>query len=106
MPKVVFCMPSGEKTAYDAESGKSVMQVAVAHLVDGIVADCGGYATCATCHVYVDEDWVDKVPPPEPEEEDMLEIAEDPLPSSRLSCQIHIDDELDGLIVRIPPGQL
>jgi 2Fe-2S ferredoxin len=106
MTKIVFVMPSGEKNAYEAEPGKSVMQVAVAHLVDGIVADCGGYATCATCHVYLDESWVDRVSPPESDELDMLEVAEDPKPNSRLSCQIHAEEAHDGLIVHVPPGQL
>lgn len=106
MTKIVFGMPSGEENAYDAEPGKSVMRVAVANRVDGIIGDCGGYATCATCHVYVDESWVDKLPPPEADESDMLEVAEDPKPNSRLSCQIQVEEAHDGLLVHVPPGQI
>jgi ferredoxin, 2Fe-2S len=106
MTTIIFGMPSGEKKVCEAEQGKSVMQVAVANLVDGIVADCGGYATCATCHVYVDKDWIDKLPPPDEEEEGMLEVAEEPLPNSRLSCQIHVEPAYDGLLVHVPESSL
>ena len=106
MTRIIFGMPSGEQKVCEAEPGKSVMQVAVSNLVDGIIADCGGYATCATCHVYVDEQWMDKLPPAAPDEVDMLEVAEDPLPNSRLACQIQVEADHDGLLVHVPPSSV
>jgi 2Fe-2S ferredoxin len=81
------------------------MQAAMDSLVPGIVAECGGYANCATCHVYVDPAWADKLPAPEEAEEVMIESAFDVRTTSRLSCQIQVTPETDGLIVRLPVTQ-
>ena len=82
------------------------MEGAIRNNVPGIDADCGGACACATCHVYVDDDWVDKLPPPELEENDMLDTAHDLQENSRLSCQIKVTEELDGLIVTTPERQI
>lgn len=89
----------------DAENGSTVMENAIKNGVPGIEAECGGACACATCHVYVDEAWTDIVGDPEPMEEDMLDFAYDVRPNSRLSCQIKVSDELDGLVVRVPERQ-
>jgi 2Fe-2S ferredoxin len=87
-------------------AAKSVMQTALNNLVDGIVGECGGDLSCATCHVFVDPDWYDALPGVTAEEEDMLEAtSEEPTKFSRLSCQIKCHDKLDGLVVRIPATQ-
>ncbi|MEO1989595.1 MAG: 2Fe-2S iron-sulfur cluster-binding protein [Martelella sp.] len=96
-----------DDTVYDLEvqDGSTVMENAVRNGVPGIEAECGGACACATCHVYVDEAWTDKVGEPEPMEEDMLDFAVDVRANSRLSCQITISAELDGLTVRVPDSQ-
>ena len=81
------------------------MQGAVERGINGIDADCGGNCACATCHVYVDEEWLSKIPPPSPAEEATLEFVPEPRRTSRLSCQIDVVPELDGLIVRLPERQ-
>ena len=94
-------------TSYDieAENGSTVMENAIRNSVPGIEAECGGACACATCHVYVDEEWTGMVGEPESMEEDMLDFAFDVRPNSRLSCQIKVRDELDGLTVRVPERQ-
>jgi 2Fe-2S ferredoxin len=94
-------------TRYDLEvaAGSTVMENAVRNSVPGIEAECGGACACATCHVYVDDDWTEKVGGPEPMEEDMLDFAVDVRPSSRLSCQIKMSAGFDGLIVHVPERQ-
>jgi len=96
-----------DDTAYelDVQEGSSVMENAVRNGVPGIEAECGGACACATCHVYVDAAWTEKVGEPEPMEEDMLDFAVDVRANSRLSCQISMSDELDGLVVRVPEMQ-
>ncbi|MAU22787.1 MAG: ferredoxin [Martelella sp.] len=96
-----------DDTVYDLEvqDGSTVMENAVHNGVPGIEAECGGACACATCHVYVDEAWTDKVGEPEPMEEDMLDFAVDVRANSRLSCQITMSAELDGLTVRVPDSQ-
>ncbi|MCD1632773.1 (2Fe-2S)-binding protein [Martelella mediterranea] len=96
-----------DDTVYDLEvqDGSTVMENAVRNGVPGIEAECGGACACATCHVYVDEAWTDKVGEPEPMEEDMLDFAVDVRANSRLSCQITMSAELDGLTVRVPDSQ-
>jgi 2Fe-2S ferredoxin len=89
----------------EARNGTTVMENAVRNAVPGIEAECGGACACATCHVYVDEAWVERTGEPQPMEEDMLDFASDVQPNSRLSCQIRVSDALDGLIVRIPASQ-
>ena len=105
MPKAVFIQPDGAEVAVEVARGESVMRAAVRHDVEGILADCGGSLTCSTCHVYVDEAGVAATGEPEPMEEDMLDFAADPRPTSRLSCQIKITDDLDGFTVTVPERQ-
>ena len=105
MPKITFIDAQGESRSVEAETGSTVMEAAIREGIPGIEAECGGACACATCHVYVDEAWTDKVGQPAPMEEDMLDFAFDVRPNSRLSCQIRIKDELDGLVVRTPSRQ-
>jgi 2Fe-2S ferredoxin len=105
MPKIKYIEHDGKERTVDAEVGATVMETAIRNSVPGIVAECGGACSCATCHVHVDDAWTAKVGPPSPMEEDMLDFAFDVRPNSRLSCQIKVTDELDGLIVRTPAQQ-
>ena len=105
MPKITFIEPSGEKKTVEGEVGSTVMEAAIKNLVPGIEAECGGACACATCHVYVDEAWIEKTGKAEPMEEDMLDFAFDVRPTSRLSCQIKVTEELDGLVVETPERQ-
>jgi 2Fe-2S ferredoxin len=103
MPKIIYITPNGQEYSVDTPEGHSVMEAAVANDVPGISADCGGACTCATCHVYVDEAWYDRLPTPDEMEAAMLEFAETEMrATSRLSCQVKITAALDGLIVRLP----
>lgn len=105
MPKVTFVDPDGTRRAVEAPLGWTVMEAAVKNDVPGIEAECGGACACATCHVYVDEAWMEAVGPAEPMEADMLDFASDLRPNSRLSCQIKLAPELDGLVVTTPERQ-
>lgn len=105
MVKITYIEFSGAERQLDLLPGQSLMRGAVDNSVQGIVADCGGACACATCHVYVDPDWFDKVGEIGEMEEAMLEEVCDPQPNSRLACQIKISDELDGLVVRVPARQ-
>lgn len=105
MSKITYIQPDGSEQVVDAEAGMTVMETAKKALVPGIEAECGGACACATCHVYVDEAWTAKVGPPSEMEEDMLDFAFEVQPNSRLSCQIKVKDELDGLVVRVPEKQ-
>ncbi len=105
MTKLSIIAFDGTQFDIDAENGSTVMENAVKNDVPGIEAECGGACACATCHVYVDDAWTEIVGEPEAMEEDMLDFAFDVRPSSRLSCQIRVRDELDGLIVRVPERQ-
>lgn len=106
MPHVTYISPDGTNTTLEARDGESVMEVAVKNGVRGIVAECGGACSCATCHVYVDPSFQDTVGEVNDLEDDMLDGAEaERLDNSRLSCQIKMRDDLDGLIVRIAPKQ-
>ena len=105
MPKITYIDPAGEKYDVEAENGSTVMENAIRNGVPGIEAECGGACACATCHVYVDEAFMPKVGGPSPMEEDMLDFAYEVRPTSRLSCQIRVSDELDGLIVTVPERQ-
>ena len=105
MPKITYIEHGGKKHTVDAPVGSTVMENAIRNGVPGIVAECGGACSCATCHVHVDEAWKEKVGPPSPMEEDMLDFAFDVKPTSRLSCQIKVTDELDGLVVHTPAQQ-
>lgn len=101
MPRIIFNTPAGERSEIDAKSGYSVMEVAVDNQVSGIVAECGGACACATCHVYVDQSWLAKLPAIEDMEDAMLDSAMDRRSNSRLCCQIEMSDELDGLTVTV-----
>ena len=105
MSKVTYIEHDGKSHSIDVQNGLTVMEGAIQNNIPGIDADCGGSMACATCHVYVKEDWFNKLPKKEDGEEDMLDMAFEPKKNSRLSCQIIISDELDGLIVNIPSKQ-
>jgi 2Fe-2S ferredoxin len=105
MVKITFVQPDGSKVEVDAKVGGTVMEVAVNNMVKGIDADCGGACACATCHVYIDDEWKDKLQATEVMESDMLEYAFEPDANSRLSCQVRITAEMEGLVVRVPSQQ-
>ena len=105
MAKVTFKQPDGTEQTVEAAAGVTVMEAAKTNLVPGIEAECGGACACATCHVYVDAAWADKTGKPSDMEEDMLDIAFDIRDTSRLSCQIKVTEELDGLVVEVPEKQ-
>lgn len=105
MPQIIFCTPKGQRLVVEAPAGCTAMEAAVRNHVPGIDAECGGACACATCHVYVDPAWQDKLPPPEPMEIDMLDFASEPRPNSRLSCQIILTEEMEGLCLEIPKRQ-
>jgi 2Fe-2S ferredoxin len=105
MAKITFIDFGGESRTVEAENGSTVMENAIKNGIPGIEAECGGACACATCHVYVDEAWTEIVGPPSPMEEDMLDFGFDVKPNSRLSCQIKVTDQLDGLVVRTPERQ-
>lgn len=106
MAKITYIEWSGEERVLDLEPGQSVMQGAVANSVRGIIGDCAGSCSCATCHVYVDPAWVDKVGEKSEMEALLLEEVCDERDNSRLSCQIQVTDALDGLVVRLPEKQV
>ncbi|MEQ8231064.1 MAG: 2Fe-2S iron-sulfur cluster-binding protein [Gammaproteobacteria bacterium] len=106
MPKVIYRQPDGSENAVEVPAGWSLMEAAIQNDVDGIVAECGGGCACATCHVYVDDAFLERLPPISDMEGDMLECtAAERRPGSRLSCQIKMSDTLDGLVVTIPDRQ-
>ena len=105
MPKITFKDSQGESKTIEVENGLSVMEGAIQNEITGIDADCGGSMACATCHVYVAEKWFDKIPKAEDAEVDMIDMAFEPKKNSRLSCQIIVGDELEGLEVTTPKKQ-
>ena len=105
MPKITFIDKSGNSKTIDVENGLTVMEGAIQNDIPGIDADCGGSMACATCHVYVEEKWLNKISKAEEAEVDMLDMAFEPKKNSRLSCQLIISDELDGLVVTTPEKQ-
>ena len=105
MTKITYIEHNGKSHTIDVENGLSVMEGAVQNNIQGIDADCGGSMACATCHVYIDEDWYEKIKKKEDGEEDMIDMAFEPNRFSRLSCQIMVSEELDGLIVKLPSQQ-
>lgn len=105
MAKITYITHDGNEHSIDADNGTTVMENAVRNSIPGIEAECGGACACATCHIYIDKDWVDVVGKPEAIEEDMLDFAYEMKPESRLSCQVTVSDKLDGLIIRIPEKQ-
>ena len=105
MTKVTFVSHTGVGRTVSADEGLSLMRAAIDNGVDGIDADCGGECSCATCHVIVDDAWIERVGHPGDQEESMLDLNPDRHPNSRLSCQIPVTNELEGLIVRLPQFQ-
>ncbi|HHN72629.1 MAG TPA: 2Fe-2S iron-sulfur cluster binding domain-containing protein [Thermopetrobacter sp.] len=108
MVRVIFVDPEGGRHEVEAEEGMTLMEAAVKNMVPGIEADCGGACACATCHVYVDPAWVERIPgitARSEAEEDMLDFAFDVRENSRLSCQIRITPEMDGIVLHVPEQQ-
>ena len=105
MPKITYKDFQGNSKTIEVENGLTVMEGAIQNNIPGIDADCGGSMACATCHVYVEEKWFDKLPKAEDAEVDMIDMAHEPKKNSRLSCQLVVSDDLDGLVVNIPTKQ-
>ena len=105
MSKITYIDSSGNSKTIDVANGLSVMEGAIQNNIQGIDADCGGGMACATCHVYVKDEWINKLEKPEDAEQDMIDMAFEPKKNSRLSCQLIVSDKLDGLIVTTPSKQ-
>ena len=105
MPKITYINNKGDSKTIEVENGLTVMEGAIQNDIPGIDADCGGSMACATCHVYVEEKWFDKISKAEDAEVDMIDMAYEPKKNSRLSCQLTVSDELDGLTVTTPAKQ-
>ena len=105
MANITYIEYSGKSHTVEVQNGLTIMEGAVQNNVPGIDADCGGSMACATCHVYVKEEWFNKLPKKEDGEEDMLDMAHEPNKFSRLSCQLTVSDELEGMIVNLPEKQ-
>ena len=105
MAKITYIEHSGKSHTIEVQNGLTVMEGAIQYNIPGIDADCGGSMACATCHVYVKEEWFNKLPKKEDGEEDMLDMAYEPNKFSRLSCQLTVSDELEGIIVNLPEKQ-
>ncbi len=106
MPRITYIEHNGTEHTVDVAVGLTVMEGAVNNNIPGIEADCGGACACSTCHVYVNQDWLGKLPTREDMEEDMLDFAYEPNERSRLTCQIQVTPELDGLVVQMPEKQI
>lgn len=105
MPKINFIEADGTRHEVEVENGYSVMEAAINNDIHGIVAECGGACACATCHSYVDEAWLDKVPPMDDMEDSMLDAAFERKDNSRLTCQIEVNDKLDGLVIHVADNE-
>ena len=105
MPKITYITHDNHNHTIEVQNGLTVMEGAVQNDIPGIDADCGGSMACATCHVYVKEEWFNKLPKKEDGEEDMLDMAYEPRKFSRLSCQLIVSDELEGLVINLPVKQ-
>ena len=105
MPKITYIDSTGEQRTIDVDKGLTVMEGAVQNQIPGIDADCGGGMACASCDVYVKEEWLNKLDKTEDAEQDMIDMAFEPKKNSRLSCQLIVSDELDGLVVTTPSKQ-
>ena len=105
MPKIIFIDKSGNSKSVEVDSGLSVMEGAIQNNIPGIDADCGGSMACATCHVYVEEKWLNKIPKAEDAEVDMIDMAHEPKKNSRLSCQLIVRNDLEGQTVTTPEKQ-
>lgn len=106
MVKIIFETHKGAIHEVDGDTGQSVMETAISNMVPGILADCGGSCSCATCHVYVDAEWIGRIGPASEAERELLDMAIDPNETSRLSCQIKIAPEMDGLRLLLPASQI
>lgn len=106
MPTIVFIEHTGATHRVEAPVGQSAMQAAVNAALPGVLGDCGGSCSCATCHGYVDETWLSRLPPAESTEVDMLDCALDVKENSRLTCQIRLTQDLDGLVIHLPNSQI
>jgi 2Fe-2S ferredoxin len=107
MPKVIFEDVNGDIVELTGDVGDSIMYVATANSVDGIEAECGGFCNCATCHIYVSEEWATKLPAISEHEDELLDgTVSERMPTSRLSCQVNLTEELDGIVVRTPDRQI
>lgn len=105
MPKIVFIEANGTQHVVEGKTGESLMLAATGHLVPGILADCGGCCSCATCHAYIEAPWNSRIPPPSADESAMLDGALHIRSSSRLCCQVQMSEALDGIVVQIPESQ-
>jgi ferredoxin, 2Fe-2S len=105
MPTIVFIEHNGERHEVQVDTGRSVMQAAVENAVPGIVADCGGNCSCGTCHGFIDPAWLEKIPPADTAESAMLEGLLELQPNSRLTCQITVTADVEGMVVRLPKSQ-
>ena len=105
MPTVTYTQPDGTTKDIEVKVGQSIKDGAVNNLIPGILAECGGACACATCHIYIDDQWFGKVGPAEDIEKDMLDFAEDVKDNSRLSCQVDMSEDLNGLIIHVPENQ-
>lgn len=106
MPRITYITTDGVRHEVEVESGYTVMEGAMDNSIEGIVAECGGACACATCHSYIDEAWLDKLPEMDDMEDSMLDAAYERRPNSRLTCQIEVTDELDGLVVYVADNEL
>ena len=105
MPRIIYITKDGKRHDVEVENGYSVMEGAINHNIDGIVAECGGACACATCHSYVDEAWLERLAPMDDMEDSMLDAAFERQDNSRLTCQIEVNDELDGLVVQVADNE-
>jgi len=105
MPKITYVAPDGTRHDVVVENGYSVMEGAVNNDIGGITAECGGACACATCHSYIDEAWLDRMPPMDDMEDNMLDAAYERKDNSRLTCQIEVSDELDGLVIHVAENE-
>lgn len=107
MVRIVFVQPDSSQTEVEGAAGESIMQAAVSHGIPGVIGECGGSMACATCHCYVDADWLPRTGALSPGEEDMLDLGmAEPRPESRLTCQIRLTPELDGIVIHVPDAHL
>ena len=105
MAQITYIEHDGTEHQVQVEDGYTVMQAALDNMLEGIVAECGGACSCATCHCYIDDAWIDKVGQPEDMEKEMIEFAANVKDNSRLGCQVKVTEELDGMVVRLPESQ-
>ncbi|WP_257295097.1 (2Fe-2S)-binding protein [Endozoicomonas sp. YOMI1] len=105
MPLIQFVTHDGNQYEAEIDSGSTLMQGAVDNMIDGILAECSGACSCGTCHCYIDENWAEIVGPAEGMEQEMLDVVREPRETSRLSCQIVVTDDMEGLVVHLPESQ-